>query len=124
MSRPSVSYTFCVAVLSAVGIFSSNAAAMPAVTSFNPSLAAPQPVGTTITWTAIANNPSPGALWYRFSVGPHNGALQVVKDYSASSTFEWTPSQNEGQFDVEVSGCGIFTPHRNAGWSLNDGHNC
>ena len=103
MFRPSLSYTFCVAAFSVAGIFCSNAAATPAVTSLNPSLGAPQPVGTTITWTAIASDPTPGALWYRFRVGPHNGALHVVKDYGAASTFQWTPSQHEGQFDVEVS---------------------
>ncbi len=103
MFRPSLSYTFCVAALSAIGIFSSNAAATPAVTSLNPSLAAPQPVGTTINFTAIASDSDAGALWYRFSVGPHNGALHVVKDYGPGSTFQWTPSQNEGQFDIEVS---------------------
>lgn len=92
-----------VAAAIAFGLCAFNAAATPVVTSLTPSPVGAHPVGTTITWTAAASDADSGALWYRFSVGPHNGTLRVAKDYSPSTSFEWTPVQNEGQFDIEVS---------------------
>lgn len=90
-------------VMVAFGLLTFNAAATPVVTALTPSPVGAHPVGTTITWTATASDSDSGALWYRFSAGPHNGTLHVAKDYSGSNTFEWTPVVNEGQFDIEVS---------------------
>ncbi|MGH7970993.1 MAG: aryl-sulfate sulfotransferase, partial [Limisphaerales bacterium] len=92
-----------VAAAITLGLLVFNAAATPTISALNPSPAGAHPVGTTVTWTVAASDSDSGALWYRFSVGSHNGTLQVVKDYNISNTFLWTPTQNEGGFDIEVS---------------------
>src|SRR5438477_129608 len=39
---------------------------------------------------------------YQFSVAPHAGAFRVVRDFSPSNSFAWTPMQ-EGAYDIEVA---------------------
>ncbi len=68
----------------------------------SPSPAGPQPVGTVITWTATVQDTEPGTHEYRFSVGPANGPLAIVRDFSLASTFPWTFSQTEGTYKVKV----------------------
>src|SRR5204863_8140539 len=69
--------------------------------SLVPSESAPQLVGERITWTATATD-SGATPVYQFSVAPHAGAFRVVRDFSPSNAFAWTPMQ-EGTYDVEVS---------------------
>lgn len=69
----------------------------------SPSPIAPQPVGTTITWTASAADPNPGTLEYQFSVRPPGGDFAVVRDFSPSNSFQWTPSEREGAYDIRVN---------------------
>lgn len=63
--------------------------------------AAPQLVGERITWTATATECGTAPV-YQFSVGPHAGAFRVVRDFSTSNAFTWTPMQ-EGTYDIEVT---------------------
>src|SRR5947208_6849021 len=68
--------------------------------SLAPSEAAPQLVGERITWTATASDCGAAPV-YRFSVAPHDGAFRVVRDFSPTNSFAWTPMQ-EGGYDIEV----------------------
>ena len=67
-----------------------------------PSPAGPQPVGTIITWTATVQDSASGTHQYRFSVGPANGSLAIVRDYQLANTFQWAFSQTEGTYQVKV----------------------
>src|SRR5262249_21460928 len=53
-----------------------------------------------ITWTATVADAPPG-LVYQFRVGPADGPLHVVRDFSPTNSFAWTPMQ-EGTYDVEA----------------------
>jgi hypothetical protein len=69
-------------------------ASLTSLTAGNPGpdpLSGPVPVNTPITWTAVASNGGSGTLEYRFWVF-RNGAWSMVRDYAASSTFQWTPT--------------------------------
>jgi arylsulfate sulfotransferase len=61
----------------------------------------PQPVGDRIAWTATADDCGAAPV-YQFSVAPHGGAFHVVRDFSPSNAFTWTPMQ-EGKYDIEVT---------------------
>src|SRR4051794_6896479 len=63
--------------------------------------AAPQLVGEGITWTATATDCGAAPV-YQFSVAPHAGAFRVVRDFSPTNAFAWTPMQ-EGAYDIEVT---------------------
>src|SRR5438270_1440141 len=69
--------------------------------SLAPSEAAPQLVGERITWTATATDCGAAPV-YQFSVAPHDGAFRVVRDFSPTNAFAWTPMQ-EGAYDIEVT---------------------
>src|SRR5687768_16472564 len=61
-----------------------------------PSSPSPNPVGTTVTWTASASDTEPGTFDYQFSVLTPAADFTVVRDFSPSNSFEWTPSEREG----------------------------
>src|SRR5262245_12554727 len=69
--------------------------------SLVPDAAAPQLVGERITWTATAADCG-NAPVYQFRVAPHGGAFRVVRDFSPTNTFAWTPMQ-EGTYDIELT---------------------
>jgi hypothetical protein len=73
--------------------------ALPSVT-LTLSEAAPQLVGERITWTATATDCGIAPV-YQFSAAPHAGAFHVVRDFSPTNAFTWTPMQ-EGNYDIEV----------------------
>jgi arylsulfate sulfotransferase len=58
-------------------------------------------VGERVTWTATAADCGAAPV-YQFSAAPHGGAFHVVRDFSPSNTFTWTPMQ-EGAYDVRVT---------------------
>src|SRR5262245_35439050 len=58
-------------------------------------------VGERVTWTATADDCGAAPV-YQFSAAPHGGAFHVIRDFSPSNTFTWTPMQ-EGSYDVEVN---------------------
>jgi hypothetical protein len=66
-----------------------------------PSEPVPQLVGAPVVWTAAVADAQPG-LVYQFSVGEEGGPMHVVRDYSPSNTFSWTPMQ-EGIYRIKVS---------------------
>lgn len=60
-------------------------------------------VGATVTWTATASDSnSTDTFQYQFSVGSSAAHMQVVRAYSTSPTFAWTPSSHEGAYVVGV----------------------
>src|SRR5262245_4334440 len=58
-------------------------------------------VGERVTWTATASDVGTSPV-YQFSAAPDGGAFHVVRDFSPTNTFEWTPMQ-EGSYDIEVT---------------------
>src|SRR6516165_3690291 len=76
--------------------------ALPSCTvSLVPSETVPQLVGERITWTATATDCGSAPV-YQFSVAPHEGAFRVVRDFSPTNAFAWTPMQ-EGTYDIMVT---------------------
>lgn len=74
---------------------------MSCMVSLAPSEAAPQLVGERITWTATATECGTAPV-YQFSAAPHGGAFHIVRDFSPTNAFAWTPMQ-EGAYDIEVT---------------------
>ena len=81
------------------------------ITSFTPSVASPQVIGTSITWTAKATDSSAGPLTFQFNVAPPGGALALVKDFNVgtlkrgswiSMPFVWVPTGVEGRYQIQV----------------------
>ena len=70
--------------------------------SLIPNPAGPQPLGTTITWTAtVIGDPDPNPTYeYTFSAEPKGSPVQVKKGYGHSKTWTWTPSSFEGIFTI------------------------
>ena len=71
--------------------------------SLVPSTPSPSPIGTVVTWRVIVLNPDPGTLWYRFSAHESGQDSHVIKDYGPDTTLDWTASDHEGLYVVEVS---------------------
>src|SRR5215467_14048101 len=67
-----------------------------------PSSPSPATLGTVVTWTVNAKDTMAGTLLYRFKAGPANGIVRVVRDFSASSGFDWTTTDSEGDYIIEV----------------------
>ena len=57
--------------------------------------------GQRVTWTATATDVGANPV-YQFSAAPHGGAFHVVRDFSPTNTFAWTPMQ-EGTYDIQVT---------------------
>jgi len=74
---------------------------VPSTVSLVPSEAAPQLVGERVTWTATATDVGAAPV-YQFSSAPHGGAFHVVRDFSPTNSFAWTPMQ-EGTYDILVT---------------------
>ncbi len=68
--------------------------------SLTPGEAAPQLVGTPVTWTATASDLGASPV-YQFRVGPEHGPMRVVRDFSPTNSFTWTPME-EGTYDIQV----------------------
>ena len=73
------------------------------ISSFTVSPASPQPVGTSVTLTAMASDTAPGDIRYRFSVKPPGGSWGVVRDYSPVNTLDWVPFTTDGLYNVQVT---------------------
>src|SRR5262249_10522956 len=69
--------------------------------SLAPNEPAPQPVGARAPWTATATECGAAPV-YQFRAAPHGGAFHVIRDFSPTNTFTWTPMQ-EGTYDIEVT---------------------
>jgi len=71
--------------------------------TLTPSASSPAPVGTVITFNAAASGASAGTLWYRFRVrwilSPD---FLIVRDSGPLNTLDWTASEHEGAYQIEV----------------------
>jgi hypothetical protein len=101
----------CLVLIALLAGSSAPAFATVAIVSFTPSLAAPQPIGSVITWTAVATDSNAGPLTFRFVVIPPGGAPAIVKDFNTgtnisgtwtSRPFVWVPTGKEGTYTFEV----------------------
>lgn len=63
--------------------------------------AAPQFVGERVIWTTTASDCGAAPV-YQFSAAPHGGPFHVVRDFSLTSSFSWTPML-EGTYDILVT---------------------
>lgn len=64
------------------------------------STVAPQPLGTSVTWTATGSGGS-APYSFRFWVQPWNGDWQVVRDWGTGASFVWQPT-TAGGYNVAV----------------------
>jgi hypothetical protein len=74
---------------------------LPCTISLEPNAASSHLVGDRVTWTATVTNCGETPV-YQFSVGATGGPLHVVRDFSPSSSFTWTPME-EGSYNVQVT---------------------
>ena len=70
--------------------------------TLTPSLPAPAPVGTLVTWSAFPSDPT-ATVWYRFRAARAGEGLHVIRDYSPLNTLAWTASRYEGVYQIEVT---------------------
>jgi arylsulfate sulfotransferase len=68
-----------------------------------PSTPSPATVGTIVTWTASVPNSGSARLWYRFRAGSIGSELRMVRDYGPESSLDWTVSDHDGTYQIEVS---------------------
>jgi hypothetical protein len=71
----------------------------PTISSLAPDKSSPQKVGTVIVWTCSATDPNGDSILYRFFVQSSGGSWSMVRDWSSSNTWAWTPSA-AGTFNV------------------------
>src|ERR1035438_7438199 len=89
------------ALLSALVV--SSALAAQVTVTLSPSIPSPQPVGTSVMWTASASGLT-GPLLYQFSVRPQGATTwNMVRDLSQTTTLPWTMLQ-EGAYEVSEIG--------------------
>jgi len=99
-------------ILSAVGLLGiAPLYATVTIQSMTPSVASPQPLGTTVTWTVKATDSNPNTLTFQFNVTPPQGTLTMVKDFNTGTLsagvwtaqpFVWTTIAREGTYTVQV----------------------
>ena len=85
------------------------------VKSLTTTVPLPAAPGTTITWTAGASGGTAGPLEYQF-LRRDNGVWNVVRDFSTSNTYSWTPTANdvgEHAVQVVVRSAGATAPESN-----------
>src|ERR1022692_238071 len=71
--------------------------------TLTPSLPSPAPVATMITWNAAATDSASGTIWYRFRVREVGGDYAMIRDYGPLASLDWTASDHEGLYEMEVS---------------------
>lgn len=71
--------------------------------SVSPSAASPAPLGTVVTFTASVANADPGTLWCRFRAHRTGDPLSMIKDFGPDAALDWTASEHEGDYEIEVS---------------------
>jgi hypothetical protein len=71
--------------------------------SLEPSVPPPAFVGTIITWNPVVSNQAAGTLWYRFRVRRIGEDFTMYRDFGPEPQFDWTASEHEGMYEIEVS---------------------
>jgi protocatechuate 3,4-dioxygenase beta subunit len=78
---------------------------LPKLTALKSDKKSPQTAGTTVKWTATANDANKDPIQYRFWLkGPStNGAWAIVQDWSAKNQWTWTSSgYDSGSYSIYV----------------------
>ena len=75
----------------------------PQVTALSANTALPAMTGTPITWTARVKGGDTGPLQYQFVRYSATAGWSIVKPYSSSNSYSWTPLWGEeGQYALQV----------------------
>jgi len=86
------------------------------VVSLTPSAPLPATLGTPVVWTAVGRGGTSAPLLYQFWVFNNSTGWVMVRDYSSSNTFTWTPSATgQHALQVWVKSTGSTVP-RLEGW--------
>src|SRR5271170_5817012 len=97
------------ALLVLFGMPVASRAVNPPTVTLTPSVASPQKVGTSVTWTTVVNNAPTGHTYsYQFSV-TFNGQTQILGDFSPVATLTWVPATVEGAYEFNVVARDITT---------------
>jgi arylsulfate sulfotransferase len=98
-------------LLALVGLLQIPLCATVTILSMTPSLASPQPLGTTVTWTVTAKNTGAGGLTFQFNLSHANQPFSLSRDFNAgrlnsgtitSPPFVWTEIGGEGTYQIQV----------------------
>lgn len=60
-------------------------------------------VGERVTWRAAPTEEVPGRLEYRFRARLAGERYRIIRDYAPVNSLDWTASEHEGQYEIEVS---------------------
>src|SRR5580698_5304691 len=80
--------------------------------SLRPSVASPQVIGTSVSWTATAVDSNAGPLTFQFWITAPGGTAAMIKDYNLgglkkgrwiSQAFAWVPTASEGVYSIQVN---------------------
>ena len=78
--------------------------ATPVLSAPTTSASSPQPLGTTVTFTASATDTDAGTISYRYQIGAAGGStLHMVRDFSVTPTFVFTPTTAPGNYQIVVT---------------------
>src|SRR4051812_21607260 len=99
-SKVSVSGIRAVALIGAIAVA---VQAQQLSVTLTPSTTSPAPVGTLVTWTATAAGVESGTFRYRFLVRDVDQKRRIVKDFGPDNTFDWSPVDHEGSYNIEVT---------------------
>jgi arylsulfate sulfotransferase len=98
-------------LLAFIGLVQTPLYATVTILSITPSVASPQPLGTTITWTVTATDTNPGPLTFQFNSGHEQEALSLARDFNVgtpasgtwtSQPFVWTAIDGEGVYYIQA----------------------
>ena len=77
--------------------------ATPVLSAPTTSVSSPQPLGTTVTFTASATDTDAGTISYRYQIGAGGGPLHMVRDFSVTPTFVFTPTATPANYQIVVT---------------------
>lgn len=80
-------------------------------TTLTPSISSPAAVGQFVNWSASVDAEDSRSMRYRFTVKREGseGPFEILRDFSPQSTFEWTASESEGFYQVEMTATDLET---------------
>ena len=102
-------FSFAALLLAALG--SAPSFATVTIQSMAPSVASPQALGTTVTWSVKATDTNSNNLTFQFSVTAPSGTVTMAKDFNigklasgtwTSQPFVWTTIAGEGNYTITV----------------------
>jgi arylsulfate sulfotransferase len=98
-------------LLAIIGLAHAPLRATVAILSITPSVASPQPLGTTVTWTVTATDTNPGPLTFQFNTAYAQQSFTLSRDFDmgalasgvwTSQPFVWTTISGEGAYQIQA----------------------